>query len=198
MLKYNVPFIAGFMSTADSALPGNMGLWDQVAALQYVHDNIRAFGGDPDKVTIFGQSAGAASVSLLMHVPQAQGLFTWASYQIRTIARCACAGDAGNVSPAIDLTGNHQLAILACITARASRTWCMSGNTFPAFPAHAQPAVLRIRQEAHGIRMERIAIFLIAVFIIINFSKLGDAYVRQYGNNEVPHEVLKRFTASPD
>ena len=116
------PSLSGFMSTADSALPGNMGLWDQVAALQYVHDNIRAFGGDPDKVTIFGQSAGAASVSLLMHVPQAQGLFTRASYQIRTIARCACAGNAGNVSPAIDFKGNHQLAILVCITARASRT----------------------------------------------------------------------------
>ena len=47
---------------------------------------------------------------------------TWASYQIRTIVGCARAGNAGNVFPATDFRGNRQLAIPACITARASRT----------------------------------------------------------------------------
>lgn len=42
---------------------GNYGLWDQHAAISWVHRNIRAFGGNPDNITIFGQSAGAASVS---------------------------------------------------------------------------------------------------------------------------------------
>ncbi|XP_074546540.1 bile salt-activated lipase-like [Halichoeres trimaculatus] len=65
----------GFLSTGDSDLPGNYGLWDQQAAIAWVHRNIRSFGGDPDNVTIFGESAGGASVNFQTLTPHNKGLF---------------------------------------------------------------------------------------------------------------------------
>lgn len=65
----------GFLSTGDEASPGNYGMLDQVLALRWVQDNIAAFGGDKNRVTIFGESAGGASVTLHMLSPLSKGLF---------------------------------------------------------------------------------------------------------------------------
>ncbi|XP_028931836.1 liver carboxylesterase 1 [Ornithorhynchus anatinus] len=67
--------IFGFFSTGDEHAQGNWGYLDQVAALQWVQENIANFGGDPDLVTIFGESAGAVSVSALVLSPLAKNLF---------------------------------------------------------------------------------------------------------------------------
>uniref|UniRef100_A0A671YWE6 Carboxylic ester hydrolase n=1 Tax=Sparus aurata TaxID=8175 RepID=A0A671YWE6_SPAAU len=67
--------VLGFLSTGDSSLPGNYGLWDQHAAIAWVHRNIRSFGGDPDNITLFGESAGGASVSYQTLSPHNKGLF---------------------------------------------------------------------------------------------------------------------------
>jgi len=62
-------------STPERPFESNLGLRDQVAALAWVRANIRAFGGDPDAVTLFGESAGGNAVTTLMTVPAAAGLF---------------------------------------------------------------------------------------------------------------------------
>ena len=81
--------LLGFMShpalTAEQGgASGNYALMDQIAALQWVHDNIARFGGDPGNVTIYGESAGSQDVSLLLAAPQAQGLFHKAILQSGT------------------------------------------------------------------------------------------------------------------
>ncbi len=75
----------------------NFGVMDSIAALQWVQKNIAAFGGDPKRVTIFGESAGAGAVANLMVVPQAKGLFeraigdssAWSTATIRAAENAA-------------------------------------------------------------------------------------------------------------
>jgi len=76
---------------ADSA---NLGLQDQVAALRWVRENIAAFGGDPDRVTIFGESAGGRSVGLLLTMPSARGLFHQAIIQSGSLTAFGTADEA--------------------------------------------------------------------------------------------------------
>ena len=74
VIQYRLgPF--GFLTTGDSAAPGNSGMLDQVEALKWVKDNIENFGGNPNKVTIFGASSGGTGVSLHLLSPLSNGLF---------------------------------------------------------------------------------------------------------------------------
>lgn len=67
--------VLGFLCLDIPEAPGNAGIKDQVAALRWTKDNIAKFGGDPDNITIFGESAGAASVTYHMLSPMSKGLF---------------------------------------------------------------------------------------------------------------------------
>ncbi|KAM7413876.1 hypothetical protein PAMA_018938 [Pampus argenteus] len=73
--------ILGFLSTGDEHAKGNWGLLDQLAALRWVQQNIDVFGGDPQTVTVAGESAGGISASILTLSPQAEGLFQRAIFQ---------------------------------------------------------------------------------------------------------------------
>jgi para-nitrobenzyl esterase len=93
-------FLAHADLTAESehASSGNYGLLDQIAALEWIKRNVAAFGGDPQRVTIAGQSSGAMSVSMLMASPRAKGLFH------RAI------GQSGGLFEPLQLAPSYQLA----------------------------------------------------------------------------------------
>uniref|UniRef100_A0A672NEM6 Carboxylic ester hydrolase n=1 Tax=Sinocyclocheilus grahami TaxID=75366 RepID=A0A672NEM6_SINGR len=73
--------ILGYFSTGDKNAQGNWGFLDQIAALQWVQQNIEGFGGDPQSVTIAGESAGGISASFLTLSPMTKGLFQRAVFQ---------------------------------------------------------------------------------------------------------------------
>ena len=67
--------VFGFLSTHHSDAPGNEGFYDQLMALKWIKQNVAVFGGDPEAITLFGQSSGAFSVGLHMYSPLSRGLF---------------------------------------------------------------------------------------------------------------------------
>ncbi|GAA0316298.1 carboxylesterase/lipase family protein [Sphingomonas oligophenolica] len=77
---------------------GNVGMLDIVAALQWIRDNIARFGGDPDRVLIFGQSGGGAKVSTLMAMPAARGLFHRAVVMSGSFAPCTTPEKSGRLA----------------------------------------------------------------------------------------------------
>jgi para-nitrobenzyl esterase len=95
--------VDGFALLPDA--PANRGLLDQVAALEWVRDNIAAFGGDPALVTIFGESAGAMSVTTLLGMPRARGLFS------RVIAQSGAAQVGADPADALLVTGELSAAL---------------------------------------------------------------------------------------
>jgi para-nitrobenzyl esterase len=79
---------------SDFALSGSVGLLDLIAALEWIRDNIGAFGGDPNVVTIFGQSGGGRKVATLMVMPRAKGLFHRAIIESGAVLRLTTHDDA--------------------------------------------------------------------------------------------------------
>ena len=93
-VTYRIGVFGGFeLSDLGDGFDDNLALRDQMAALRWIRENIAAFGGDPDRVTVFGESAGATSVLALLASPAADGLFR------RAIAQ----------SPALPLIADREL-----------------------------------------------------------------------------------------
>lgn len=103
--------IFGYMAhpeiTARDGHSGNYGLMDQIAALRWVKENIAAFGGDPENVTIFGQSAGGGSVQAIMTSPLAKGLFNRAIIQ-------SAGSPLTTLGGTIDMQTSEQNGLAAC------------------------------------------------------------------------------------
>ncbi|XP_029697092.1 uncharacterized protein ces2b isoform X2 [Takifugu rubripes] len=115
VIQYRLGLL-GFLSTRDEHMPGNIGFLDQIQALKWVQEHIHNFGGDPNLVTIFGESAGGVSVSLLLLSPLSEGLFHRAIAESGTAAMQLLVQD--DPQPALQMVAN----ISGCSTESTEKT----------------------------------------------------------------------------
>ncbi|KAM9814548.1 carboxylesterase 3 [Syngnathus typhle] len=116
--------ILGFLGTGDEHLRGNWGFLDQLAALRWVRENIEAFGGDPQAVTVAGESAGGISASILTLSPLAKGLFQRAIFQsgVATVGTYTSNNSSGLVKIVANLTGcddNTSQELVQCLRGKS-------------------------------------------------------------------------------
>ena len=108
---------SGLAGGSDYPDSGNLGLLDIVQALRWIKQNIKAFGGNPENVTVFGQSSGSAAVSLVMAMPQAAGLFQRAITQSGAVSMTQSVEDAAPLTQAlVQLTGATSMTDLLALS----------------------------------------------------------------------------------
>ncbi|KAM3608903.1 uncharacterized protein V6R79_006583 [Siganus canaliculatus] len=138
LIQYRLGLL-GFLSTGDEHMSGNFGLLDQIQALRWTQEHIHNFGGDPGLVTIFGESAGGVSVSLLLLSPLSEGLFHHA------IAESGAAAMDGAIV-------NHPLP-MAQLIANVSGCGIESEKIAQCMKNLDMDAVLRTAQVSHSMKL---------------------------------------------
>ena len=135
--------ILGFIDFANSGLHGsqnfpdsaNLGLLDMLEALRWIKENISAFGGDPENVTVFGQSSGAASIALLMTMPESVGLFQRAITQSGGVSMTSSAADCAQLTQAlVQLTSADTMDKLMALSSSDLQAAAEKLSPFTNFP----------------------------------------------------------------
>ncbi|XP_071493574.1 acetylcholinesterase-like [Diadema antillarum] len=118
--------VFGFLATGDGEIPANLGLLDQRQALLWVKENIAAFGGDPSRVTIFGESAGSWSVNYHIMSPMSAGLF---SRGIMQSGASAALGVCASMDAAVQMTRTVASAANCDVDSTADMVACLRQKT---------------------------------------------------------------------
>ncbi|XP_068084706.1 esterase FE4 isoform X3 [Anabrus simplex] len=125
--------VLGFLCLDDPCAPGNMGLKDQVVALRWVQKNISKFGGDPNNVTIFGESSGGSSVHFHMFSPMSKGLFHRVIAQsgaatFRRVIDTECPEKAFRLGKALGFTGKLPTDLVEFLRSVDDKTLVKAAN----------------------------------------------------------------------
>ncbi|XP_043273322.1 uncharacterized protein [Venturia canescens] len=125
----------GFLSTGDKVVPGNMGLKDQSLALKWIKEHIGAFGGDDEQITLFGLSAGGASVHYHYLSPLSHGLFTRGMSMSGTAFNCwtqieNSAEKAKKLGSILGCPSENNVALVKCLQERPARNIIQADGDF--------------------------------------------------------------------
>jgi para-nitrobenzyl esterase len=159
--------VDGFLHFADDG-PANRGLLDQVAALRWVQENIAAFGGDPARVTVGGESAGGMSVACLLAMPAAEGLFARAVLQSGAGHHALTPGTATRIG-----------GYLAERLARAPERSALAGVPLPELIAAQQGLATEVALLPDPGRFGEVAANLMAFEPVIDGEVLPDLPIRR-------------------
>lgn len=118
--------VFGFLCLQSKEVRGNFGLLDQYFSILWIRENIKLFGGDPDKITLFGHNAGAASVVLHMISPRTGGLFQKAIISTGSaVSPWHFNNDVGtasqNIIRLLGCTQNYSKSILRCLLTKTTK-----------------------------------------------------------------------------
>ena len=182
---------------------GNLGLLDVLQSLKWLKDNVAAFGGDPDNITVFGQSSGSALISLLMTMSDAQGLFKRAILQSGAVSMSMASADAtGLAQKLLELTGKSDMAGLMALSSNDLQVAAtkldgalnfperdgvvLSEDVYTAFTTNAGDYDILIGSDADEARYFLGAVRSLDVFSIYlenayNMIKAGASSVPTYG-----------------
>ncbi|XP_069973735.1 juvenile hormone esterase [Penaeus vannamei] len=197
----------GFLTTGDDEIPGNLGLKDQTMALRWVQDNIRAFGGDPGKVTIFGESAGAASTHFHVLSPMSAGLFQRAIMQSGTALDpwavredhsdvATRFGEMFNCSGSSPLTSSELVACLREVPAADLIEAPNKFKVFVDFPSVMAPSVDGEFLPDHPARLLRDGRYNKVDVITGTTQHEGQSIVGMMAGNETLASLAKNFSAN--
>uniref|UniRef100_H0V5V8 Carboxylic ester hydrolase n=1 Tax=Cavia porcellus TaxID=10141 RepID=H0V5V8_CAVPO len=209
--------VLGFFSTGDQHATGNWGYLDQVAALRWVQQNIFHFGGNPDHVTIFGQSAGGTSVSSLVVSPLSQGLFRGAIMESGTaVAPGLFTNSSKAVTEVANLSGCGQVdseTLVRCLRGKSEDEMLAIAKTFEIIagvvdgvflPRHPQellasadfrpvPSIIGITNDEYGWGLPMVSSHVSLGSTNLP-SKFGDLVMEEYmGDNEDPQTLKIQF-----